>query len=184
MDNKGSIAIIAVFAIVAIVLLVGYLVYAGYIPLNLTGDNGGAGDVADPVGSDDCSYTTGEIVGMFENLAGKSLNKDIGFSVVNALSMRACGSNSKLPSEIISSYMTEYAGSWYVLVDDTQVKSGFYYRSVLWGNAPLLSNSSLVRGVISGNGVTIGEWYNYETLTITSFGSRSGYSAFVIWLIS
>ena len=184
MNKKGSGLVVGIIIIVAIaVVAILAFAYMGYLPFNLVG-NGDNGDTDQPLGSEYCEYTTGQIVGMFEDLAGKSLNKDIGFSVVNALNMEACGSNFRLPSEIISVYMAEYSGDWYVLVDDTTVRSGYYYRSVLWGNAPLLSNSTLVRGTISGNGISIGEWYGYSTMTITSYGTRSGYSAFVIWLIS
>jgi len=179
---KANAWIVGIVIVAIIVVAVTIIAYMGYLPLSLT-DNGD-NDIDQPIGSDYCDYTTGEIVDMFENLAGKPLNRDIGFSVVNALSMKACGSNSKVPSEIITVYMTEYSGDWYVLIDDTQMRSGYYYRSVVWGNAPLLSNSTLVRGVISGNGVSIDEWYGYETLTITSYGTKSGYTAFVIWLIS
>lgn len=184
MNKNGSMLILGIVIIAVIAIVVVIMAYMGYLPLSFATDDDDSDVTDQPIGSDDCGYTTGEIIGMFENLAGKNLNRDVGFSVVNALSMEACGSNSKLPSEIIGVYMTEYTGNWFVLVDDTKVRSGYYYRSVLWGNAPLLSNSTLVRSTISGNGVSIDEWYGYETMTITSYGTKSGYTAFAIWLLS
>src|SRR4030042_254264 len=177
MDKKAISLITGVLLLIVIVVAVALaMIYLGVTPLSLI--NGEKeGDVSKPIGSDKCDYTDGEIINMFENLVGKDLNNDVGFSVVNALNMRACGSNSKLPGEIIGTYMTEFADGWYVLADDTITRSGYYYRSVVWGNTPSLSNSTLIRAVLSGNGEIIKEWYGYETMSITSHGTKSGYIA-------
>jgi len=184
MNNKGSSLIAGIIVVVLIIAGVGILAFMGFIPLSFAGDNSDSGGIDQPIGSDYCGFGVGEIVGMFENIMGKDLNNDVGFTVVNSLSMEACGSNSKLPGEIIGTYMEQFSTGWYILGDDTTVRSGYYYRTVIWGNAPLLSNSSLIRGIISGNGVTIDTWYNYETMTITSYGTKSGYLASLIWLTS
>ena len=185
MNEKGSGWIIGAIIIAIIVVAVALLAYFGYLPLGLLGiGSSDDSDMSQPIGSDYCGYAVGDIIGMFENLVGKELNNDVGFTVVNALNMMACGSNSNTPDEIIGSYMIEYADGWYVLDDTTTVRSGYYYRSVLWGNAPLLSNSSLIRGLISGGGVTIEAWYGYNTITVTGYGTRSGYIAFALWLTS
>lgn len=180
MDKKATSLMLGIIIVAIIVIAVFIAFYMGYIPLSFADNDE---DMSQPVGSDYCDFTTGQIIGMFENLASKDLNNDIGYTVINGLNMRACGSNSKLPSEIVSKYMSDYT-NWYVLVDDTTMSSGFYYRTVIWGNAPLLSNSTLIRGCMSGNGVTIKEWYNYETLTITAYGTKSGYLSFALWLTS
>ncbi len=183
MNKKGSGLVIGIAVIGVIIVAVLILAFTGYIPLSLT-SNGDNGDMDQPLGSDYCGYAVGDIIGMFENLMGKNLNDDVGFTVVNALNMEACGSNSRLPSEIIGEYMTQFSDGWYILSDDTVVRSGYYYRTAIWGNTPILSNSTMIRAVISGNGVTIDAWYSYETMTITSYGTKSGYLASLIWLTS
>lgn len=180
---KANALILGIIVIAVIAVAIVLLAYMGYLPLSLASSDNTDG-IDQPIGSDYCGYATGEIIGMFENLVGKDLNNDIGFSIVSALNMEACGSNSKLPSEIIGNYMTDFSDGWYILGDDTQVRSGYYYRTVIWGNTPLLSNSTLIRAVVSGNGVTIDTWYNYKTMTIISHGTKSGYLACVLWLTS
>ena len=183
MNRKGSGLVVGIIVVAVIICAFAVAIYMGYIPLSLLSASD-TDDIDQPIGSDYCGYGTGEIIGMFENLVGKDLNNDMGFTVVNALGMEACGSNSKLPSEIIGNYISEFSSGWYIISDDTQMRSGYYYRTVIWGNAPLLGNSSLIRAVISGNGVSIGTWYNYETMTITSFGTKTGYLASLVWLSS
>lgn len=184
MNQKAISPIYGVLVLVIIIIAVALaMVYLGVIPLSLT-DAGATGDIDQPIGSDYCGYSNGEIIDMYENLMGKDLNNDIGFSVINALNMKACGSDSKLPSEILGNYMTQFSDGWYVLSDDTVARTGFYYRTIIWGNAPMLSNSSMIRAIISGNGVVVKEWYNYNTMTITSYGTKSGYIACVLWLNS
>lgn len=183
MNKNGSMAVVGAIIIIVIILGVVFLAYMGYIPLSF-GDSDKDGDMGQSLGAEKCDYAVGEIVSMFENLMGKDLNNDIGFTVVNGLNMMACGSNTKLPSEIIGAYISEFSDGWYILGDDTQVKSGFYYRIVVWGNTPSIGNCTLMRGVISGSGVTVKEWYNFNTMTITGYGTRSGYLAFALWLTS
>lgn len=184
MNNKASSLVIGIVIIVAVIICgVVALAYLGYLPLSWSA-NGDDSDMEQPIGSDYCGYAVGDIIGMYENLMGKNLNNDIGYSVVNALNMEACGTNSKLPSEILNVYRTEYANGWYLLAEDTQARSGYYYTTVVWGNAPMLSNSTLIIGVISGSGVTVQQWYGYNTITITGQGTRSGYLAFALWLTS
>jgi len=184
LDDKGNIAvIIGIIAVICIVGVVLFLAYMGYIPLlNLSNDDDGG--IGDPLGSDYCGYTKGEIVGMFENLAGKNLNRDIGFSAISALNVRACGSNSRQPEEIIDVYRDMYADDWYILLDDDGGGVGYTYNFVVWGNSDNVFNATLFKSVLSGYGVTVNEWYNYNTVTITGYGTRSGYIAFMAWLRS
>ena len=184
MNKKASSLIYGMLVLLLVVLAVAMiLIYTGVIPLSLTEETKDT-EMEEPIGSDYCGFTTGQIIGMFENMMGKSLNKDIGYSVINSVDMKACGSNSKLPDQIIGRYMTEYSQGWYVISDDTQVRSGYYYRTVVWGNTPLLSNSSFIKAVISAHGTNVKAWYNYDTITATSHGTKSGYVAFLIWLTS
>ena len=187
MNEKGSGLIIGIVIIAVVALIVVAMALMGFLPLSFGGTNGSQDqdDMSEPLGSEYCGYATGDIIGMWENLAGKNLNSDVGYTVVNALSMEACGTNDELPSDIMTEYITAFSTGWYILVDDTNTSgSGYYYRSILWGNEQTLADSTLVRGVISGHGVTIKEYYGYSTITITSFGTRSGYLAFALWLAS
>jgi len=187
MDKNASMGVIGLVLIVAMVIVaVVVLAYMGVIPLNLgalTGDNA-ANDLDDPAGAQNCDFATGVIVDMFENMMGKDLNNDVGYTVVHALNMRACGSDGVEATEVVDEYEIAWADDWYLLDRDTDVRNGFYYVACIWGNAPNLGESTLIRGVLSGSGSTIEEWYGYHTMTINSEGSRSGYLAFVAWLTS
>jgi len=184
MNKKASSGIIGIVLIVAMVIVaVVVLAYMGVIPLNISGLTGAqaANDLGDPLGSENCDFATGVIIDMFENMMGKDLNNDVGYTVVHALNMRACGSDSVEATEVVDEYETLWT-DWYLLDRDTDVRNGFYYVACIWGNAPNLGESTLIRGVLSGSGSTIEEWYGYHTITINSEGSRSGYLAFVAWL--
>ena len=175
---------LSIFIVAFIAVIVALMLYFGVFTLSLGATDNDADGMSDPIGSDYCGYSTGDIIGMFKNLMGKDLNNDVGFTVVNALNIEACGSDSRVPSEIIAQYTADLGDDWYIIYDDTTMRTGFYYRSVVWGNTNSIWNATLIKSVISGSGVTVKEWYNYNTVTATGYGTRSGYLGFVAWLQS
>lgn len=175
------ITIIIIGIVVILLCAVGVLAYLGYIPLNL--DLISDDDMGSPPGSDYCGFSDGQILDMLETIAGKDLNNEAGLGFIDALNMRACGSDSKLPSEVEQYYRTKNAeDGWYYLGGDSYSGSGWTAISAVWGNNRTAVGSTLARTILSGNGISVKEYYGYNTITITSHGTRVSYLAFVAWL--
>jgi len=183
MNQKALGAISGALITIAIIVVIGaVLVYFGVIPLSMFTSGGDGDGMEDPIGSEYCGYTDGQIIDMWENFFTKDLNNDIGLSVIAAMHMKACGTNSKTPDEIISNYKTLYAADWHLLDEDTRSMSGYYYSVALWGDNSSPANSTMILGTLSAHGTTVKTWYDYETITITSSGTRSAYLAFLAWI--
>jgi len=169
----------AVLAIVIVAVLVLLASYFGLIP-ELAGIlPGGDGDT--PPGTTNCDYTDLQILGMLELVSGKSLNNQQGLAFVDALNMKACGQDDKTYTEIVTHYKTEYI-DWSLLGEQSYSGSGWNAETVVWGNSP--TNTTSAKSIITGGGVTVKEYYGYNTMTITARGTWVTYQAFALWLLA
>lgn len=174
--KKSSIIIGAVLIVALLVIAASYF---GLIP--------GLGNLLpfetgeDPPGTIDCSYTDLQILGMLEIISGKDLNNQQGLAFVDALNMKACGQNDKTYTEIVTYYKVEYV-DWDLVGEQSYSGSGWDAVTIVWSNDPTSPTSA--KSIITGGGISITDFYGYNTMTITASGTWVTYQAFALWLLS
>ena len=175
--NKAIIVVGGIIGIVVIAVILG--TYLGFIPDNFGILPTEEGEV--PPGTIDCGYTDLQILGMLEMISGKTLNNQQGLAFVDALNMKACGQDDKSYPEIVSHYKVEYI-EWDLIGEQSYSGAGWSAETIVWGNDPTTPTSA--RSIITGGGVSVKEYYDYNTMTITTSGTWVTYQAFALWLLS
>jgi len=176
--NKPIIVVAVIVVILVLAVIFG--TYLGFIP-----DNFGLlptdGDGETPPGTTYCDYTDLQILGMLELISGKSLNNQQGLAFVDALNMKACGQDDKTYLDIVTYYKTEYV-EWDLIGEQSYSGAGWSADTIVWGNDPTVPTSA--KSIMTGGGISIKEYYGYNTMTITGSGTWVTYQAFALWLLS
>ena len=107
-----------------VVFFLCILAVLGFLPFNFLGlgDYGGGDDM--PQDADFCVFTDGQILDMIETLIDKNLNEQIGLGYVDALNMKACGSDSWTIEGVRSEYNNMYT-DYYLYAEQTTSGSGY-----------------------------------------------------------
>jgi len=180
---KRSTMIIGVIVIIAGLIIAAS--YLGLIPslasFNPFDNDGSSGNEDSPPGTIYCDYTDMQILDMLELVSGKDLNNQQGLAFVDALNMQACSQDDKTYTELVTHYKVEYI-DWDLLGEQTYSGSGWDAETIVWGNDP--TNPTSAKSIITGSGVSIKEYYGYNTMTITGSGTWVTYQAFALWLLA
>lgn len=153
----------------------------GLLPFNIPGltmDNAG-GDM--PNGADYCGFTDGQILDMIETLVDKNLNEQVGLGYVDALNMKACGSDTWTISSVRTDYTVMYS-DYYLYAEQSTTGSGWNGLLMGWTNSRNHTDATFGKSMIVGSGTTVKELYGYNTIVISGSGTIAFFMGFAMFL--